>query len=103
MEPEYWSQVYHKLVFGHPMWIYVYRKVESEKHLDRYLNEQREKYCNDLGMLTAKKFICEPGARKELENFEKSHRKLIYSIKLSVVPITSLKQPVGALQKYQSR
>jgi hypothetical protein len=76
-EPEYWSQMYHKLVFGHPLWIHGYRKVESEKRLDHYLNEQLEKYCNDLATLTAKEFICEPDARKELETFEQSHKKSI--------------------------
>lgn len=78
-EPEYWSQVYHNQVFGHPMWIHIYRKAESEKCLERYLNEQQEKYCTDLAMLTPNEFICEPDARKELEIFEKSHKKLLYS------------------------
>ena len=98
-EPEYWSQVYHKFVFGHPTWVHVYRKTESEKRLERYLNEQRENYCNDLAILTEKEFICEPDARKELDNFERSHKKSIYSTQLSVVPITNVKQPVGRPSK----
>lgn len=98
-EPEYWSQVYHKTVFGHPMWIHVYRKAESEKRLERYLNNQREKFCNDLEILTTKEFICEPDALKELEMFEKSHKKSIYSTILSTVPITRVKQPVGRPSK----
>lgn len=98
-EPEYWSHVYPKLVFGHPMWVHVYRKDESEKRLERYLNEQQEKYCNDLTLLTSKEFVCEPDALKELDSFEKSHKKAIYSSNLSVVPIISVKQPVGRPSK----
>lgn len=98
-EPEYWSQVYHKLVFGHPMWIHVYRKAESKKRLERYLNEQQEKYSTDLESLTAKEFVCEPDARNELESFEKSHKNSIFSTELSIVPIASVKRPVGRPSK----
>lgn len=98
-EPEYWSQMYYKLVFGHPMWIHVYRKAEAEKHLEHFLNKQRENYCNDLASLLDKEFICEPDARKEMDIFLKSHRKSIYSAHLSLESIVSEKQPVGRPSK----
>ena len=98
-EPEYWSQMYHKLVFGHPMWIHVYRKAEAEKHLEHYLNEQREKFCGDLATLTTKEFMCMPDAQKETESFLKSHRNSIYSAQLSLESIVSEKKPVGRPSK----
>lgn len=98
-EPEYWYQTYHKLVFGHPMWVHVYRKVEAEKRLERFLNEQKVKYCTDLKNLTTKEFICEPDARKELEAFTKTHTRSIYSTHLSIEKIVIEKNQVGRPSK----
>jgi len=98
-EPEYWSQMYPKLIFGRPMWIHIYRKAEAEKHLEHYLNEQRKKYLNDLETLTSKEFMCDPDARKEMDIFLKSHKKSIYSAQLSLVPIVIEKQSVGRPSK----
>lgn len=98
-EPEYWSRMYYKEVFGHPMWIHVYRKKEAEKHLERYLNEQREKLEADLKTLTSKEFMCEPDACKERDAFLKSHKRLIYSAQLSLVSKVEQKKPVGRPSK----
>ena len=98
-EPEYWSHMYPKLIFGHPMWIHVYRKADAEKHLEHYLNSQKEKYRGDLETLTYKEFMCDPDARKEMDIFLKSHKKSFYSAQLSLGPIVNEKQPVGRPSK----
>jgi transposase len=98
-EPEYWVRTYQKNVCGHPMWIHVYRKKEAEKHLERYLNEERKKFETDLDALTSKKFMCEPDARRELEAFVKKHKKSIFSSELSLVSTTEEKRPVGRPSK----
>ncbi len=41
-EPEYWVRTYQEDVCGHPMWVHVYRKKEAEKHLKRYMSEERK-------------------------------------------------------------
>ncbi|MGV8108694.1 IS1634 family transposase [Methanospirillum sp.] len=98
-EPEYWSRTYQKDVFGHPMWVHVYRKKEAEKHLERYLNDERRKFETDLDVLTSKVFMCEPDARTELENFIKKHKKSIFSAELSLGSTTKEKRPVGRPSK----
>ena len=92
-------RTYQKNVCGHPMWIHVYRKKEAEKHLERYLSEERKKFETDLDALTSKKFRCEPDARRELEAFVKKHKKSIYSSELSLKSTTEEKRPVGRPSK----
>lgn len=94
-EPEYWSRTYQKDVFGHPMWVHVYRKKEAEKHLERYLTDERRKFETDLDVLTSKEFMCEPDARTELDDFIKKHKKSIFSAELTLGSTTKEKRPVG--------
>ncbi len=55
--PEYLVKPYQKDVFGHPMWVHVYRKKEAEKHLERYLREER-KNLKRIWMLLFQKGSC---------------------------------------------
>ena len=98
-EPEYRVRTYQKDVCGHPMWVHVYRKKEAEKHLERYLSEERKKFETDLDALTSKEFMCEPDALTELETFVKNHKKSIYSSELSLESTTEEKRPVGRPSK----